>query len=161
MWRLGSGGTAFIPALGRQRQADFWVWGQPGLQSEFHDSQGYTEKPCLKKQSKTKQKEWNNIFTNSTSDRGLISKICKELKKPDINKPHTIIVHYPWTGLSETFLIYFGMSTNTAFVKILFRWPYCYFWMQTLVIYGRHYLILEIVVFCLLKCFWLPLFKCS
>ena len=22
-----------IPALGRQRQADFWVWGQPGLQS--------------------------------------------------------------------------------------------------------------------------------
>jgi hypothetical protein len=23
--------------------------GQPGLQSEFHDSQGYTEKPCLKK----------------------------------------------------------------------------------------------------------------
>jgi hypothetical protein len=38
-----------IPTLGRQRQADFWVWGQPGLQSEFQDSQGYTEKPCLKK----------------------------------------------------------------------------------------------------------------
>jgi hypothetical protein len=28
-----------IPALGRQRQADLWVRGQPG----------YTEKPCLKK----------------------------------------------------------------------------------------------------------------
>jgi hypothetical protein len=28
---------------------DFWVRGQPGLQSEFQDSQGYTEKPCLKK----------------------------------------------------------------------------------------------------------------
>jgi hypothetical protein len=27
-----------IPALGRQKQADFWVWGQPGLQSEFQDS---------------------------------------------------------------------------------------------------------------------------
>jgi hypothetical protein len=38
-----------IPALGRQRQADFWVRGQPGLQSEFQDSQGYTEKPCLEK----------------------------------------------------------------------------------------------------------------
>jgi hypothetical protein len=38
-----------IPALGRQRQADFWVWGQPGLQSEFQDSQGYTEKPHLEK----------------------------------------------------------------------------------------------------------------
>jgi hypothetical protein len=42
-----------IPVLGRQRQADFWVWGQPGLQSEFQDSQGYTEKPCLKKKKKS------------------------------------------------------------------------------------------------------------
>jgi hypothetical protein len=38
-----------IPALGRQRQADFWFWGQPGLQSEFQDSHGYTEKPWLEK----------------------------------------------------------------------------------------------------------------
>jgi hypothetical protein len=48
----------FNPRLGRQKQADFWVWGQPGLQSEFQDSQGYTEKPCLEKQktnNKTKQ----------------------------------------------------------------------------------------------------------
>jgi hypothetical protein len=44
-----------ILALGRQRQADFWVQGQPGLQSEFQDSQGYTEKPCLETQNKTKQ----------------------------------------------------------------------------------------------------------
>ena len=28
--------------------------------------------------------EWENIFTNPTSDRGLISKIYKELKKLDI-----------------------------------------------------------------------------
>jgi hypothetical protein len=35
--------TPLIPALRRQRQADFWVRGQPGLQSEFQDSQGYTE----------------------------------------------------------------------------------------------------------------------
>jgi hypothetical protein len=40
-----------IPALRRQRQTDFWVQGQPGLQSEFQDSQGYTEKPCLEKQN--------------------------------------------------------------------------------------------------------------
>jgi hypothetical protein len=45
-----------IPALGRQRQVDFWVRGQPGLQSEFQDSQGYTEKPCLKKPKKEKKK---------------------------------------------------------------------------------------------------------
>jgi hypothetical protein len=51
--------TPLIPALGRQRQADFWVRGQPGLQSEFQDSQGYTEKPCLEKQ-KTKNKTKKN-----------------------------------------------------------------------------------------------------
>jgi hypothetical protein len=43
--------TPLTPALGRQRQVDFWVRGQPGLQSEFQDSQGYTEKPCLEKQT--------------------------------------------------------------------------------------------------------------
>jgi hypothetical protein len=29
--------TPLIPALRRQRQADFWVRGQPGLQSEFQE----------------------------------------------------------------------------------------------------------------------------
>jgi hypothetical protein len=43
-----------IPALGRQRQADFWVQGQPGLQSEFQDSQDYTEKRRLEKPKKKK-----------------------------------------------------------------------------------------------------------
>jgi hypothetical protein len=47
-----------IPALGRQRQEDFWVRGQPGLQSEFQDSQGYAEKPCLKKKKKTEVSEY-------------------------------------------------------------------------------------------------------
>jgi hypothetical protein len=47
--------TPLIPALGRQRQADFWVRGQPGLHSEFRDSQGYTEKPCLKNKQTNKQ----------------------------------------------------------------------------------------------------------
>jgi hypothetical protein len=39
--------TPLIPALGRQRQrqADFRVRAQLGLQNEFRDSQGYTEKP--------------------------------------------------------------------------------------------------------------------
>jgi hypothetical protein len=46
--------TPLIPTLGRQRQADFWVRGQPGLQSEFQDSQGYTEKPCLKNKQTNK-----------------------------------------------------------------------------------------------------------
>jgi hypothetical protein len=44
--------TPLIPALGRLRQANFKVQGQPGIQSEFQDSKGYTEKPCLKKNKK-------------------------------------------------------------------------------------------------------------
>jgi hypothetical protein len=48
--------TPLISALGRQRQADFWVQGQPGLQSEFQDIQGYTEKPCLEKQTNKQTK---------------------------------------------------------------------------------------------------------
>ena len=56
--------TPLIPALGRQRQADFWVWGQPGLQSEFQDSQGYTEKPCLRKtKTKTKTNKKKKMWT--------------------------------------------------------------------------------------------------
>jgi hypothetical protein len=49
--------TPLIPALRRQRQADFRVRGQPGLQSEFQDSQDYTEKPCLEKPKKKKKKK--------------------------------------------------------------------------------------------------------
>jgi hypothetical protein len=62
-----------IPALGRQRQADFWVRGQPGLQSEFQDSQGYIQrnpvlknqkKPKNKKQTKKKQNKKQNTLSN-------------------------------------------------------------------------------------------------
>jgi hypothetical protein len=38
--------TPLVPALGRQRQADFQVQGQPGLQSEFQDRQ---RNPILEK----------------------------------------------------------------------------------------------------------------
>jgi hypothetical protein len=56
-----------IPALRRQRQVDFWVQDQPGLQSEFQDSQGYTKKPCLEKQNKTKQNKTNKQTKKPTS----------------------------------------------------------------------------------------------
>jgi hypothetical protein len=61
---LGVVAHAFNPSTrggggggGWQRQVDFWVRGQPGLQSEFQDRQDYTEKPCLEKTKKEKKKE--------------------------------------------------------------------------------------------------------
>jgi hypothetical protein len=41
--------------LRTQKQADLWVWGQPGLQSEFQDSQDYTKKQNPKPQTKPNQ----------------------------------------------------------------------------------------------------------
>jgi hypothetical protein len=34
---------------------------QPGLQREFQDNQGYTEKPCLKKPKEKKKKRRNKV----------------------------------------------------------------------------------------------------
>jgi hypothetical protein len=40
---------AFNPSTWGQRQADLWVYDQPGLQSEFQDSQDNTGKLCVEK----------------------------------------------------------------------------------------------------------------
>ena len=53
---------AFNPSTWGQRQADFWVWGQPGLRSEFQDSQGYSEKPCLEKPKPNQTKKPNILI---------------------------------------------------------------------------------------------------
>jgi hypothetical protein len=52
-----------ISALGRQRQVDLRVQSQPGLQSEFQDSQSYTEKPCLEKQTNKKRGSRKTVKT--------------------------------------------------------------------------------------------------
>jgi hypothetical protein len=63
--------TPLIPALGRQRQADFWVQGQPGLQSEFQESQRYTEKPCLEK--KKKKVMWKALDLKSITQHNIVN----------------------------------------------------------------------------------------
>jgi hypothetical protein len=69
-----------IPALGRQRQVDLRVRGQPVLQSEFQDSQSYTEKPCLKtnkQTNKTRQTKQNQKPKTKTTQKKRISYILR------------------------------------------------------------------------------------
>jgi hypothetical protein len=55
---------------------DFWVQGQPGLQSEVQDSQGYTEKPCLKNPKQKTNTEKKNLEMNI----GTVMETNKKLK---------------------------------------------------------------------------------
>ena len=43
---------------------------------------------CAVKRTKQEPTNWEKIFTNPTFDRGLISTICKELKKVDSREPN-------------------------------------------------------------------------
>ena len=48
------------PSTGEAKEGgSLWVWGQPGPQSEFQNSQGYAEKPCHKKKKKKKKNKTN------------------------------------------------------------------------------------------------------
>ncbi|KAL6034231.1 hypothetical protein STEG23_023042 [Scotinomys teguina] len=57
---------------------------------------------CKAKDTVTKTKrhptEWENIYTNPTSDRGLISRIYKQLKKLDIKTPNSSIKKWAIVG---------------------------------------------------------------
>ena len=94
--------TPLIPALGRQRQEDFWIWGQPGLQSEFQDSQGYTENPCFEKtnKQKNKPKKKKKRKKERKKKRKKNSELLKKLKFSS-DKPHRtralVLFFLKWT----------------------------------------------------------------
>jgi hypothetical protein len=69
-WRM-----PLIPASGRQRQADFWVRGQPGLQREFQDSQ-----PGLYRETLSRNKQTNKQTRKEGKKEGR-KKGRKERKK--------------------------------------------------------------------------------
>jgi hypothetical protein len=43
---------------------------------------------------KWQPRNWKRIFTNPTSDRGLTSKICKELRKLNVNNQNNSILKW-------------------------------------------------------------------
>jgi hypothetical protein len=52
---------AFNPSTREAEAGGFLSSSQPGLQSEFQDSQSYTEKTRLEKQNKTKNKQTKKL----------------------------------------------------------------------------------------------------
>jgi hypothetical protein len=78
-----------ILALGKQRQVDFQPRGQPDLQSEFQDSQGYTEKPCLNK-TKKKRKKKRAIGENVEAIERRVERMTLERIKEETNMIKTI-----------------------------------------------------------------------
>jgi hypothetical protein len=51
------------------------VRGQPGLPSEFQDSQGYTEKPCLEKTKRKKKKVRRELFGDRNGTKSNMSNV--------------------------------------------------------------------------------------
>ena len=47
------GVETWLLVLRRQKKVNLWIWGQPGLQSKFHDSQGYIDRLCFKNKPTT------------------------------------------------------------------------------------------------------------
>jgi hypothetical protein len=96
--------TPLIPALGRQRQADLWVRGQPDLQSEFQDSQDFTEKPCLGKKNKTKNKKQKQNKTNKKTKKGRVIVLLSNQRQN-------------WSSFSGDITQRLNIGINRAFLK--------------------------------------------
>ena len=98
-------------AFGKKRQADFIVYGQHDLQSEFQDSQDYTMKPCLKKKIKikTKQKPKTKTKQNKT----------KQNKGINIFKSQTIISLYVLIDMLVYSIIFRLLSCLLKIVNLI------------------------------------------
>ena len=61
---------AFNPST-REAEAGGFLSSRPAVQSEFQDSQGYTEKPCLEKPKKEKEKKRKKTFLKNKRKKRL------------------------------------------------------------------------------------------
>ena len=79
-----------VPALGRQRQVDFWVWDQPGLQSELVPGQPGLHRETLSQKTKDKQ----------TKDLFLFNENVQSLNKAFWDPPSGLCI-YRWHILRD------------------------------------------------------------
>jgi hypothetical protein len=110
--------TPLIPALGRQRQVDFWVRGQPGLQSELQDSQGYTKKPSRKNKNKNKQTNKNSCLLIHTSTHIHTTTTTTNNSSNNNNKPYVWTRNVAWSAENRSPWI----SESSSQVRINWAW---------------------------------------
>jgi hypothetical protein len=107
----------------RQRQGDFWVRGQPGLQSEFQSNESYTEKLCLEKQNKTKQRK--RVLPFSMSMSGIFSR--RKMRELEL---FTIVLHNYvafvdlFNALNTLILIFLIMIYNSFLLFFILKGRY-------------------------------------
>jgi hypothetical protein len=83
--------TPLIPALGRQRQADFWVWSQPAWSTEWVPGQPGLHRETLSRGEKKNRQRSNIQFTKHIVDKHMkrcsISDVIRKVK--NMRQHHT------------------------------------------------------------------------
>jgi hypothetical protein len=131
-----------IPALRRQRQVDFWVRGQPGLQSEFQDSQGYTEKPCLEKHIYTQTHIYSIhvnvvlIFNASVFPNLSLENVTWKLKQ-NISSYHRILKLKSYSTLKISFKVSVVLLYVIIFILIHSYFPELFLPLTNLILFIR------------------------
>jgi hypothetical protein len=106
-----------IPALWRQRQADFWVRGQPDLQSEFQDSQRFSEKPCLKQTNKQTNIKLDKVEKGgSWRDGSEIKSNGYSSRGPDFSSQQWLGGSQPSKSEYDALVWYVGMHADWALI---------------------------------------------
>jgi hypothetical protein len=80
---------AFNPSTWEAETGEFLSLRPAGLQSEFQDSPGYTERPCLKKQNKTKQNKTKQQPKKTPKNQKKTQKQKTKKNPPKTRKPKT------------------------------------------------------------------------
>ena len=119
--------TPLIPELGKQRQVDFWIQGQSGLQSEFQDSQRYTEKPCLEKKKSPRPVMPSCLPICFTYSWGYLQQNLQQAKSKQTSKQTPSLFLHAWHFTcvlemwlrSSPFVLYFQSHPPTLEIEIL------------------------------------------
>ena len=70
------GVETWLLVLRRQKKVNLWIWGQPDLQSKFHDSQGYIDRLCFKNKPTTTTPQTHPKLNRQTNCMWVCVYVC-------------------------------------------------------------------------------------